>query len=89
LALLNLLQVCVFCAESTLNEQTWSLGIIGVTMQSVDLQQRPILVIDWGHNHKGLKLINPHIQHKSKIDPILKISVDYIWILFKLKLCSH
>jgi hypothetical protein len=62
LALLNLLQVYVFCAESILNEQTWSIGIIEVTMQSVDLQQIPILVIDWGHNHKGPKLINPHIQ---------------------------
>ncbi len=56
-----MLQVCVFCARSTLNGQTWSLGVIGVTMQNVDIQQRLVHVIDWGHNHKGLKLINLHI----------------------------
>jgi hypothetical protein len=43
------------------------LGVIGVTMRSVDLQQRLVPIIDWGHNHKGPKLINPHIQHKCKV----------------------
>ncbi len=36
-------------------------------MQNVDLQQKPVPVIDWGHNHKGSKLINPHIQHKFEV----------------------
>jgi len=56
-----------FCVGSTLNGQTWSLGVIGVTMQSVDFQQRPVPVTDWGHNYKGPKLINPHIQHKYEV----------------------
>ncbi len=67
MALLNLLQVCVFGVESTLNGQTWNLRVIGTTMQSVDLQQRPVPITDWGHNHKGPKLINPHIQHKFEV----------------------
>jgi hypothetical protein len=59
--------LCFFCVGSTLNGQIWSIGVIGVTMRSVDLQQRPIPVTDWGHNHKGSKLIYPHIQHKYEV----------------------
>jgi hypothetical protein len=37
LALLNMLQVCVFWTGSTLSGQTWDLGVIGITMQCVDI----------------------------------------------------
>ncbi len=56
-----------FCAGNTLNGQTWNLGVIGINMQSVDLQHRPIPITNWGHNHKGLKLINPHIYAKYEV----------------------
>jgi hypothetical protein len=36
-------------------------------MQSVDFQQRLVPITNWGRNHKGLKLINPHIQHKFEV----------------------
>jgi hypothetical protein len=36
-------------------------------MQSNDLQQKPISVTNWGHNHEGFKLVNPHIQHKFEV----------------------
>jgi hypothetical protein len=56
-----------FCVGNILNGQTWSLRIIGIIMQNVDLQQRLVPIIDWGHNHEGPKLINPHIQHKFEV----------------------
>jgi hypothetical protein len=40
---------------------------MGIAMQIVDLQQRLAPVPDWSHNHKGGKLINPHIQHEYEI----------------------
>ncbi len=57
-------RMCFLFSESTLNGQTWNLRVIRITMQNVDLQQRLVHVLDWGHNHKGPKLINLHIQHK-------------------------
>ncbi len=62
-----MLQVCVFCVGNTLNGQTWSFRVMGIAMQIVDLQQRLAPVPDWSHNHKGGKLINPHIQHEYEI----------------------
>jgi hypothetical protein len=62
-----MLQVCVFFVGNTLNGQTWSLGVTGITMQSADLQQNLVPITNWGHNHKGPKLINPHMQYKFEI----------------------
>ncbi len=61
----SIASLCFLCREHF--EQTWSLGIIGITLQSVDFQQKHVHVTNWGHNHEGFKPINPHIQHKFEV----------------------
>jgi hypothetical protein len=64
--------------RTTVNERslTGSSGVTGVTMQSVNLQQKPVPVADWGHSHKGPEPIDPHIQLKPLVRTSPKIPAD-------------
>jgi hypothetical protein len=64
--------------RTTVNERslTGSSGVTGVTMQSVNLQQKPVPVADWGHSHKGPEPIDPHIQLKTLVRTSPKIPAD-------------